>query len=259
MHGLTRIAFTLALPLAACGPGTNDADATTTATTTTTTTTESTTTTSTPTTGDPGTTADTATTAEPDTTEVTATTAGFVACPDDALPPAGSPCETDGANCSPSGDLCQPFAVCEGGAWNILDGDPNECSDGCDPFPTEGEPCDVDGTFCNTGCEDQCQFCNILMCSEGVWMNLEAPPAPCLECEELCPFTVMPMCAAGPPDEANCVTGCQATMAGPCNVEFSAARACAGFEPTFTCDAMDRPLVAGCETQFDELYKCLGI
>lgn len=136
---------------------------------------------------------------------------------------------------------------------NTTDEDP------CDPFPEEGQPCTADGTYCNTGCEDQCQFCNILMCSEGTWNNLEAPPAPCLECQELCPFTVMPMCAAGPPDEAACVTGCMDVMTGPCSVEFSATRACAGFEPTFSCDAAERPTIAGCEMQFDALYTCLGI
>ena len=252
MHGLTRITFTLALTLtlAACGPGTDDTDATTTASTTATTTAA----TSTPTTGDQGTTA-------ADTTATTdvATTAGFVACPDDGLPPNGSPCESDGALCDPTGNPCEPHAVCSGGAWTLVEPEPGDCTDSCDPFPTPGDPCSVDGTYCNTGCEDQCQFCNIVMCSEGVWQNLEAPPAPCLECEQLCPFTVMPMCANGPPDEAGCVTGCKATMTGPCSAEFSATRACAGFEPTFTCDGSDRPVVAGCETEFDALYMCLGI
>mgnify|MGYP000054676207 CR=1 FL=1 len=129
----------------------------------------------------------------------------------------------------------------------------------CDPFPEEGQPCPEDGEYCGGGCEDQCQFCNILMCSEGTWHRLEAPPAPCLSCDEICPFTVMPMCANGPPDQPTCVTGCMDVMAGPCNIEFSATRACAGFMPTFTCDAMDRPTVAGCEAQFDALYACLGI
>ena len=145
--------------------------------------------------------------------------------------------------------------VCSGGQWTPEQVD--ICTDGCDPFPEEGQPCSDEGGYCNSGCEDQCQFCNVLMCSEGTWHHLEAPPAPCLDCDEVCPFTVMPMCANGPPDEPTCVAGCQDVMAGPCNLEFSAARACAGFTPTFTCDTTDRPTITGCEAQFDALYACL--
>lgn len=258
MPGLTRPLLAFALLLPACGPDKDDTTDSSPATTTAGPTTADTT----DTTVDPsGTTADNPTTT---TAETGNTTDAFVPCPDDALPPDGSPCATNGDSCDPFGDPCAPYtyAECLDGTWHHVDvgpGDPNECGDPCDPFPEEGQPCTADGTYCNTGCEDQCQFCNILMCSAGTWNHLEAPPAPCLDCPEICPFTVMPMCANGPPDEAACVTGCQDVMAGPCSVEFSATRACAGFEPTFSCDDAERPTVAGCEMQFADLYACLGI
>lgn len=137
-----------------------------------------------------------------------------------------------------------------------FDSSTTSVDDPCDPFPVEDEPCTAEGTFCNAGCQDQCSFCNILHCENGAWTRLEAPPAPCLGCDELCDYTVVPMCAGGPPDLETCVAGCNDAMAGPCNVEFSALRACAGPSPTFTCDAMTRPLVAGCEPQFDAFYAC---
>jgi hypothetical protein len=48
-------------------------------------------------------------------------------------------------------------------------------------------------------------------------------------------------------------------MAGECGLLHSQARACSGPQPTITCDAMGRPTVIGCESQFDDLYECLGI
>jgi hypothetical protein len=131
----------------------------------------------------------------------------------------------------------------------------------CDPqnIPPEGAACENEGEFCSSGCESPCEFCNIVTCERGVWQGLEAPPANCLDCETLCTFVVPAGCENGPLAQADCVTGCQATEAGECRVPFHITLACAGGDPTFSCDAMGRPVVAGCEQQFDDLYMCSGL
>lgn len=131
----------------------------------------------------------------------------------------------------------------------------------CDPndLPEPGTPCANEGEFCSPGCTDPCQFCNVVKCENGVWIQLEAPPAPCASCEEICPATVAAMCPGGPPDLEACVPGCMDTMNGRCSLQHSQVRACIGPAPTFTCDAMGRPTVIGCEDLFDALYMCLGI
>jgi hypothetical protein len=261
-HGLTRPLLAL-LVLVACGPG-GGSEATDTAASTsipgTTSTSEATTA---PTTGDPpGTT--TGTTGDPSTTDVS-TTGGVVEC-GDVLPPEGSACAPDGAICAPDADDCSPYteADCIGGTWMYVDigpGDPEQCTEDCEPFPQDGEPCMTDGTFCSSGCEDQCSFCNSIQCMGGTWMQVEVFPAPCIECEEICPLTVDAMCPKGPPDEATCVAGCMDAMNGRCNIAFSNLRACVGLmdAPVFMCDAMDRPFAVDCELQFDAYYDCAGL
>lgn len=214
------------------------------------------------------------------------------------LPAAGSACASAGEVCKPAGeDVCAPgpFVECEGGVWvekpgvpaddcgettaptgGVTDGTtgggtttngPQTTTEGttggvaCDPqdLPEPGTPCAMEGQFCSPGCEDPCQFCNVLECEGGKWTNIEAQPAPCASCEEICPSTVAAMCPGGPPDEPACVSGCMDVMAGPCGLLHSQTRACAGPQPTITCDAMGRPTVIGCEAQFDDLYECLGI
>lgn len=179
------------------------------------------------------------------------------------LPPEGSACAMQGEDCAPDADPCNPYtgARCEGGVWQYYEvgpGDPMTCGGGCEPFPMDGQPCTMEGASCSTGCEDQCQFCNLVSCEGGVWKALEVFPADCLDCPEICPFTVMAMCANGPPDEAACVAGCMDGMAA-CKIEFSDMLACAGSMPTFMCNADERPTIAGCETRFDALYACLGL
>lgn len=178
------------------------------------------------------------------------------------LPPEGSACAMEGEDCAPDADPCLPYtgARCEGGMWSYYEvgpGDPMTCQDSCDPFPMEGAACMTEGKSCTSGCEDQCQFCNIIKCEGGVWVHLEAPPAPCLSCDELCPFVVEAMCPNGPPDVAACLPGCADSLA-QCPTEFSAVRACAGLAPKFSCDMDGRPVVAGCEGAFADLYTCLG-
>lgn len=128
----------------------------------------------------------------------------------------------------------------------------------CDPndLPPEGSACANEGEFCSPGCTDQCQFCNIVQCTGGTWQSLEAPPAPCLDCAEICPFTTAPMCPGGAPDDEACILGCEDSKMGRCASEFSALRACAGLTPEFSCDLDGRPVVAGCEAQFDAFYAC---
>ncbi|MDC0716726.1 hypothetical protein [Nannocystis bainbridge] len=253
---LPLLATTLAL--AACpGRGSDsDTDAITTTTTTATTDTTATTTDTTATTT-------TTTTASTDpTAPTTALTGGDVVPCEDRLPPAGSPCAVEGEVCQQGDDLCVEFvgATCEAGAWVHFTNQPGaECEDGdCDPSnpPLEGDPCAVEGASCSTDCSDQCSFCNAWVCSEGAWQRVEVFPEPCLECEALCDLVIVPMCAGGPPDPAACVAGCEESKAGACKAEFSDLRACAGEQPTFTCDAAERPLVAGCEDPFAAFYAC---
>lgn len=204
------------------------------------------------------------------------------------LPPVGSACEPEGQACYPNDDPCPQVAhvECEGGKWVEVQ-PPGECFDGetsgttttgtpttsgttaagstggagCDPndLPEVGSACAMEGEFCSPGCEDPCQFCNVLRCEGGVWTQLEAPPAPCAGCEEICSATLAGMCPAGPPDQAACVSGCMDIMGGPCALAYSEVRACAGQGATITCDTMGRPTVIGCEKQFTALYECLGI
>ncbi|MCA9716022.1 MAG: hypothetical protein KC468_15190 [Myxococcales bacterium] len=126
-----------------------------------------------------------------------------------------------------------------------------------DPLPPEGSACDREGEFCSSGCEDPCQFCNVLECSEGAWQGLEVFPAPCLSCEEICPLIVASGCSGGAPDMDSCLSGCVDSMAA-CSLEHNQMLACVGPAPTITCDAMDRPSVAGCEESFQTLYDCLA-
>lgn len=125
-------------------------------------------------------------------------------------------------------------------------------------FPQDGTPCDAEGLICGGPCEDPCSFCNLSSCEGGVWTQLEAPPANCLDCETICPLVVAAGCAGGPPDQAACVSGCQAIQGGACGILYNETLACAGGMPTFTCDPMTRPTIAGCEAQFDALYQCTG-
>lgn len=128
----------------------------------------------------------------------------------------------------------------------------------CDPnnLPAEGAPCDTPGETCSPGCEDPCQFCNVMQCNGGTWQPLEVFPAECLTCDEVCPFVLAAKCDGGPPDQTACVDGCNANQAA-CTIEFDQMLACIMGTPTFSCDPMGLPTVAGCEAQFDALYACI--
>ncbi|MBK7827603.1 hypothetical protein [Nannocystis sp.] len=127
-----------------------------------------------------------------------------------------------------------------------------------DVFPEDGAPCDAEGLTCGGPCEDPCSFCNVIRCEGGKWAQLEVFPADCPDCETVCALVVPLACMAGPPDMDTCVTGCQTTQAGNCGLVYNIMLACIGGAPSFICDADGHPNVAGCETQFADLYACLG-
>ncbi|MFY0534539.1 hypothetical protein [Nannocystis pusilla] len=187
---------TALLTLAACPDSKGGTDSATTTSTATTTTTDASTGTATTTTNDTGTSAPT-----------TGSTGDQVVQCDGTLPPAGGACETEGEVCPVEDDLCVAFtaATCQDGAWVHFDNVPGpECGEGsCDPSdpPLEGDPCTVEGASCSTDCSDVCSFCNAWSCSEGMWHRIEVFPEPCLECDAICDFVIVPMCAGGPPDK----------------------------------------------------------
>jgi hypothetical protein len=44
-----------------------------------------------------------------------------------------------------------------------------------------GEPCAVENAHCGS-CTDECSFCHVVSCVNGVWTGFEVPPAPCFDC-----------------------------------------------------------------------------
>ncbi len=124
-----------------------------------------------------------------------------------------------------------------------------------DVIPEEGTPCDAEDLMCSDICDEPCAVCNIGRCEQGTW-KLEVVPSNCLDCESVCPFLLMSACANGPPDQAFCVTSCEGAMSA-CGPEHDQLRACIGGMPTFICDAVGNPTVAGCEAESDNLIMCL--
>ena len=187
-----------------------------------------------------------------------------VPCGVEDVPPEGSTCETPGESCAPHKDPCLPYtdAICTDGAWKytyIGPGDPKECSFPCDPemLPPEGSACTMEEEFCSPGCEDPCQFCNLLVCQDGAWQGMEVFPDECLSCEEICPAVVMAACFAGPPDQEACVAGCMDAQAGDCGLLHNKMLSCVDTDPFFTCRDDGLPVVEGCEQAFDDYYACL--
>ena len=98
-----------------------------------------------------------------------------------------------------------------------------------------------------------------MKCEAGTWQGMEAFPADCLDCDGVCEFVVPAACVAGPPDTAACVAGCMDSMAGMCGSLFNEMLACIGSMPAFSCDAVGRPTVIGCDDRFAAFYDCMGI
>ncbi len=187
-----------------------------------------------------------------------------VPCGAEDVPPEGSTCATPGESCAPHKDPCLPYtdAICTDGAWfytYIGPGDPKECSFPCDPenLPPEGSACTMEGEFCSAGCDNPCEFCNVLVCEEGAWQNMEVFPGECLSCDEICPAVVMAACFGGPPDQEACVVGCMESQGNECGLAFDKMLYCVGVEPTFTCQDDGLPTVEGCEEAFTALYACM--
>ena len=50
-------------------------------------------------------------------------------------------------------------------------------------FAVATQPCSSEGTVCGAeSCVDQCQFCNLVRCMNGVWQPVEVAPYPCFSC-----------------------------------------------------------------------------
>jgi len=49
------------------------------------------------------------------------------------------------------------------------------------------------------------------------------------------------------------------SMAGMCGNLFNEMLACIGSMPAFSCDAVGRPTVVGCDDRFAAFYDCMGI
>lgn len=201
----------------------------------------------------------------------------------EALPAEGSLCTQEGQECVPDELGCGLYTGvrCDGGIWVFFEVGTGQCTGGStvgasesggdetavpvvpcgEEVPAEGTACESEGEDCAPG-EHACAGYIGATCTAGYWKRYEVPPADPEECEAtidcaaVCEATLAAACAAGPADSEACATECEDRQAGECEVAYHEAIAC-GPEPlTFTCDADDRPTIAGCEDQFDVLYQC---
>ncbi len=125
-----------------------------------------------------------------------------------------------------------------------------------DPLPPDGSLCANENEVCAIGCTDACAFCDLRVCMDGVWTEIDPTPGECLTCEEVCPFVLEAACPGGPPDLETCIAGCYENME-TCTGLFSQMLYCIGEQPEFGCDAMERPVVEACASEFEELYACI--
>jgi hypothetical protein len=77
-------------------------------------------------------------------------------------------------------------------------------------------------------------------------------------CEQICPAVVEPGCTNGPDTVDDCEDGCTESQRA-CPTQFGAVRDCTGTTATFTCDANESPVVAGCETEHTALGACAQV
>lgn len=94
---------------------------------------------------------------------------GPAECPED---------EAGGGNAGSGGTTASGGASSGGAAGTSAGG--TTSSNPCDTAVID-RACDSEGMRCGD-CASPCEFCNILVCSQGVWGRLEAAPAPCFEC-----------------------------------------------------------------------------
>lgn len=103
---------------------------------------------------------------------------------------AGNNAGSGGAGDGPASGGAAGLAT--GGA-RVVDGAPSGGNGGARPIDggdgggacasaVDQLPCSTPGTSCGGPCTDPCVFCNLLVCSGGVWQHVEAAPAPCFDC-----------------------------------------------------------------------------
>ena len=202
---------------------------------------------------------------------------------DEALPMEGTLCKREGQECSPDEMGCGLYTGvrCEAGVWVHFEVGTGECTSGTgasgeasgasnetaamfvpcgDEVPEDDTACEQDGEDCAPG-RDACAGYVGAMCSGGKWARYEVEPGDpescaAVECSEICAAMLAAGCAGGPADDAACGTECEANAAGPCMTQFSDAIACGPQPLTFTCDADDRPVIGGCEAEFELFFAC---
>ena len=76
-------------------------------------------------------------------------------------------------------------------------------------------------------------------------------------CEGICPAVVAADCANGPPNLAECISGCEAIIDMGCSAEIQAVLNCSDGK-SFTCDENDSAVASGCESQNDALNTCMA-
>jgi hypothetical protein len=77
-------------------------------------------------------------------------------------------------------------------------------------------------------------------------------------CSEVCTDVIAQQCPSGPPTQADCVSGCETIRTGKCRDQYMALFACAGTNPSYTCNAGGFVQVVGCEAADSALNTCLS-
>jgi hypothetical protein len=127
--------------------------------------------------------------------------------------------------------------------------------------------CDASGNVTVAGCEQQGQTLYACLSGSGGSGGTGAGGSGgsggsgAFDCANACPKVVAAQCSNGPGTVADCETGCSSMGSGSCSAQYNAVVACvtaqgAGYQ--ISCDANGEPIVAGCETQYAQLYSCLG-
>jgi hypothetical protein len=74
-------------------------------------------------------------------------------------------------------------------------------------------------------------------------------------CERGCEATLAAMCPVSPPDQASCVSTCQALSTGACKTEYAAFQTCAEGK-TITCGSTGIPVVEECSAEQAAFIAC---
>lgn len=121
--------------------------------------------------------------------------------------------------------------------------------------------CDSSGNVTVAGCEQQGQA--LYACTSGGLGGAGGSGgASGNDCASVCPKIVAAKCPNGPQTETDCENGCSTTASGQCAAQYSAVDACSksvGASAPVTCNSSGSPVITGCETQYAQLYSCLGV